>query len=139
MPTYKNKQDIRAAIERLNERLLNRAFSFKVYSKDSYCLYIQASFDFGYYVNLHIECLDVVYTNLNEKQEWPDAWNDDQVFIMNENELDQILSLNEIEVENKNNIIGFIFNLSCKENYLHHGSVICKSIDIRWENPKYID
>lgn len=138
MPVYKPGDDLATAIELLNRRLYAKAYSFKVYVKDSYTVYVQASFDFGYYVNLHLEFNEYVFTNLNENDEWPQAWSENQLFILDEYEIDHILLWYNVEplTDIKKTVFGFIFNINGR-NVDSKGIVICKELNIRWENPDY--
>lgn len=67
MPVFSTYADIKKAIALFNKHANNAGFEFKVYSSDNHCLYIQASFDFAYYVNVDLECREVYYTNIDSK------------------------------------------------------------------------
>ena len=82
MPVYDNIETIKAALERFNARTLNAGYSFKVYDTGKDYVYVRGSFDFAYYVNVHIEFRDMLYTSLKEGDSWWDAWHDDQIFLL---------------------------------------------------------
>ena len=111
MPVFSTCNDIQKAIQVFNKQAYNAGFEFKVYSSEESCLYIQASFDFAYYVDVDIECREVFYTNIDSKASWPDAWYADQLFLLTEEELKEIIG---------------------KENYFINGTVICSSLYINW-------
>lgn len=135
MPTFSTLPDIQRAVALFNKHAYNAGFEFKVYSLDSYCLYIQASFDFGYYVNVDIECREVFYTNIDAKASWPDAWHADQLFLLDEEELANIIDFREVEIEPGKPCFGLVFNIIGKDNYLTHGTVLCSSLYISWRYP----
>ncbi|MBX7226244.1 MAG: hypothetical protein K1X55_09445 [Chitinophagales bacterium] len=135
MPVYEDIESIRQGLALFNQRLLNRGYSFRVYSKDSHCLYIQGSFDFGYYVNVHIEFRDLLYTNIGSKEEWPDAWHENQLFLLEDEETTAMIDLEGIEVTEEKKYIGFVFNICGRDKFHTKGCVICSQIYIRWEHP----
>lgn len=138
MPTYKLLHEVEKGVEIFNNRANNKALSFKVYSLDSYCLYVQGSFDFAYYVNVHIECRNILFTNLKENTSWPDAWHEDQLFLMNEEEYKKIHTTQNLSIPDES-YFGLIFNLANRENSLQLGAAICNELHIWWECPKYHD
>lgn len=138
MPTYNLYNGIENGVQLLNSRINNKAYSFRVYSIDSYCTYVVASFDFAYYTNLHIECRNSIFTNLKENQEWPDVWHEDQIYLMNKYELDYVINSNQLSIPD-DSYFGILFNLSNRANSLNIGAVICNELHIRYEYPNYAD
>jgi|SRR5436190_10552099 len=136
MPEYKNLETITAALERFNKRVFNAAYSFKVRSVDKDDVYVVGSFDFAYYINVHIEFRGMVYTNLKEADKWPDAWHNDQLFLLTEDEVKAIL--NEQQITFNKGLFGFLFNINGRQN-TRTGVTICKTLYIQWENPDYED
>ncbi|MGG9972490.1 hypothetical protein ACQ33O_11910 [Ferruginibacter sp. SUN002] len=135
MPTFSTLEDIQKAIQLFNKHAYNAGFEFKVYSSEASCLYIQASFDFGYYVNVDIECREVFYTNIDPKASWPDAWHNDQVFLLTDDELENIIDFREITIPADKPYFGIVFNIIGKDNYFINGTVICSSLYISWRHP----
>ena len=135
MPTVSTYPEIKKAIELFNKHAYNAGFEFKVYTSDEHCLYIQASFDFGYYVNVDIECREVFYTNISPNASWPDAWHADQLFLLEDEELESIIDFREIGIPNGKKVFGIVFNIIGKENYFINGTVICSSLYIHWRYP----
>ena len=132
MPTFSTYTEIQKAIQVFNKQAYNAGFEFKVYSSEASCLYIQASFDFGYYVDVDIECRQVFYTNIDSKASWPDAWYADQLFLLTEDELNSIVDFKEIDIDTDKPYFGIVFNIIGKENYFINGTVICSSLYINW-------
>lgn len=139
MPTFSTLADIQQAIQLFNTHAYNAGFEFKVYSSEASCLYIQASFDFGYYVNVDIECREVLYTNINPKASWPDAWYADQLFLLSDEELEDIIAFHEIDIPTDKPYFGLVFNITGKDNYFTTGTVICTSLYINWRHPNKND
>jgi hypothetical protein len=135
MPVFSTYADIQKAIALFNKHANNAGFEFKVYSSDSHCLYIQASFDFAYYINVDIECSEVFYTNIDSKASWPDAWNSDQIFLLDEEELENLIEFREVEIPEGKTVFGLVFNIIGKENYHINGTVICSSLYFNWRYP----
>ena len=136
MPVFSTCNDIQKAIQVFNKQAYNAGFEFKVYSSEESCLYIQASFDFAYYVDVDIECREVFYTNIDSKASWPDAWYADQLFLLTEEELKEIIEFKEIEIDSGKPYFGIVFNIIGKENYFINGTVICSSLYINWRRPE---
>lgn len=139
MPTFSTLADIQQAIQLFNKHAYNAGFEFKVYSSEASCLYIQASFDFSYYINVDIECREVLYTNISPKGSWPDAWYNDQMFVLSEEELENIIDFHEIDIKTNKDYFGIVFNIIGKDNYFINGTVICTSLYINWRYPNYND
>jgi len=135
MPTFSTPEDIQKAIQLFNQHAYNAGFEFKVYSSEASCLYIQASFDFGYYVNVDIECREVFFTNISPTASWPDAWHADQLFLLSDDELENIMAFKEITIQSDKPYFGMVFNIIGKDNYLLNGTVICTSLYIHWRHP----
>ena len=135
MPDYKTYTEIENALKNFNKRAYNAALGFKVYTSDAECLYIQASFNFAYYVNVDIECREVIYTNIDENASWPDAWNTDQIFLLSRDELEDIIDFKEIEINTDKPYFGIVFNIIGKENYFKNGTAICTELYINWRFP----
>lgn len=138
MPKYHAKEDITAALERLNKRLHNAAVGFRVDEVGSNFVDVAASFDFAYYVNVQFYFQEVIYTSFKTKDTWPDAWHEDQLFLLTEEEMKEVLDWNEIEYTSTENLHGFLFNQAGRSEY-YQGVIICKSIEILWRHPKYED
>ncbi len=136
MPVFSTCNDIQKAIQVFNKQAYNAGFEFKVYSSEESCLYIQASFDFAYYVDVDIECREVFYTNIDSKASWPDAWYANQLFLLTEEELKEIIEFKEIEIDSGKPYFGIVFNIIGKENYFINGTVICSSLYINWRRPE---
>ena len=136
MPIFSTYYDIQKAVQVFNKQAYNAGFEFKVYSSEESCLYIQASFDFAYYVDVDIECREVFYTNIDSKASWPDAWYADQLFLLTEEELKEIIDFKEIEIDPGKPYFGIVFNIIGKENYFINGTVICSSLYINWRRPE---
>jgi hypothetical protein len=134
MPTFSTLADIQQAIQLFNKHAYNAGLEFKVYSSEASCLYIQASFDFSYYVNVDIECREVLYTNISPKGSWPDAWYNDQLFVLSDEELENIIDFHEIDIKTDNTYFGIVFNITGKDNYFINGTVIFTSLYINWRN-----
>ncbi|HRG36396.1 MAG TPA: hypothetical protein PK355_08920, partial [Chitinophagales bacterium] len=130
---------IEKAIALFNKHAYNAGLDFEVYTSDTHCLYVQASFDFAYYVNVDIECREVFYTNIASNAKWPDAWSNDQLFLLDDEELESILNFNEISVADDKTVFGIVFNIIGKENYHINGLVICSSLYFNWRYPNYND
>lgn len=137
MPTFSTKETISDALVKFNKHAYNTGFEFKVYTSDKYCIYIQVSFDFSYYVNVDIECREVFYTNIPSNASWPDAWYANQIFLLDDDELKNIIDFREIEIPKGTTVYGIVFNIIGKENYLINGTVICTSLYINWQYPNY--
>ncbi len=135
MPVFSSISDIKKAIRLFNKHTYNAGFEFKVYTSDKYCLYVQGSFDFGYYVNVDIEFRDVVFTNILPNASWPDAWHADQLFLLDEDEWQGLLAFNEIEWNSHLTYFGFVFNIIGRDNYSINGTVICSSLYLNWRYP----
>jgi hypothetical protein len=134
MPTFSTVADIQQAIQLFNKHAYNAALGFKVYSSEASCLYIQASFDFSYYVNVDIECREVLFTNIRSDASWPDAWHNDQLFLLSDEELGDIIHFHEIDIKTDKAYFGIVFNIIGKDNYFINGTVICTSLYINWRN-----
>ena len=139
MPTFSTRKAIEKAIALFNKHAYNAGLDFEVYTSDTHCLYVQASFDFAYYVNVDIECREVFYTNIASYAKWPDAWSNDQLFLLGDEELESILNFNEISVADDKTVFGIVFNIIGKENYHINGLVICSSLYFNWRYPNYND
>ncbi len=139
MPEYRTYESIAAAIARFNQRAYNAGLDFKTYTSDKSCLYIQASFDFAYYVNVDIECHEVAYTNIHDNGSWQDAWNADQLFLLSAEELEDIVDFKEVVLLPDKQYFGIVFNINGRENYYTSGMVICSSLYIHWRYPEYQD
>jgi hypothetical protein len=114
MPAFSTYYDIQKAIQVFNKQAYNAGFEFKVYSSEESCLYIQASFDFAYYVDVDI----------------------DQLFLLTEEELKEIVDFKEIEIDPGKPCFGIVFNIIGKDNYFINGTVICSSLYINWRRPE---
>jgi hypothetical protein len=136
MPTFSTYNDIQKAIQVFNKQAYNAGLEFKVYSSEQSCLYVQASFDFAYYVDVDIECRQVFYTNIDSKASWPDAWYADQLFLLTEEELKEMIEFKEIEIDTDKPCFGIVLNIIGKDNYLINGTVICSSLYINWRRPE---
>ncbi len=138
MPAYKTSESIQQVVALLNQRLYNSGYSFKVYLVESTYVYVKASFDFGYYTNLHMQFNNLVFTNLKENEEWPDAWHDDQIFLLNEQEISDILHFHDVAIptENQEPIFGIRFNINGK-GLDSKGIIIFQTAEIWWEHPYY--
>ncbi len=136
MPIFSTYYDIQKAVQVFNKQAYNAGFEFKVYSSEESCLYIQASFDFAYYVDVDIECREVFYTNIDSNASWPDAWYADQLFLLTEDELKEIVDFKEIEIDPGKPCFGIVFNIIGKDNYFINGTVICSSLYINWRRPE---
>lgn len=136
MPIFSTYYDIQKAVQVFNKQAYNAGFEFKVYSSEESCLYIQASFDFAYYVDVDIECREVFYTNIDSNASWPDAWYADQLFLLTEDELKEIADFKEIETDPGKPSFGIVFNIIGKDNYFINGTVICSSLYINWRRPE---
>ncbi len=80
MPSYTTINTITAALNRFNKRAHNAGLSFKVEQTGKNEVNVIASFDFAYYVNVRINFSGVAFSQLMEKDGWPDAWHADQLF-----------------------------------------------------------
>lgn len=137
MAIYKTYSTIKEKVALFNKRLYNAGFSFKVYTVESNCVYVQASFDFAYYVNVHIQFNNVVFTNLTENENWPDAWNDNQLFLFEEDEIAFVLDCHDVKLANDTkNLFAFVFNIN-GHNVNSKGIVIAQELEIWWEHPYY--
>jgi len=138
MPEYQSHETITAALERFNKRVFNAGYSFKVYDISKNYVYVMGSFDFAYYVNVHIEFRDMVYTNLKEADKWPDAWHDDQLFLLTEDEIKKWPDEQQTPFTTTEGLFRFLFNINGKEN-TRTGLTICKTLYIQWQHPAYED
>lgn len=138
MHYYKTEEEIKKVVKLLNSRLYNAGYSFKVIEVSNNCVYVQGSFDFSYYVNVHIQFEFPVFTNLKEREEWPDAWHDDQLFLLDEeDELNQVLDWYDIEKKDKDEkLYAFVFNINGRR-IDSKTVVVCKELYVRWEHPYY--
>ncbi|MFN8260529.1 MAG: hypothetical protein U0X41_06250 [Chitinophagales bacterium] len=136
MPAYSTHEEILKGIQAFNKRAYNAGFEFKVYTSDQHCLYIQASFDFAYYVNVDIECREVFYTNISPNDSWPDAWHADQMFLLDDDELANIIEFREVEIPEGKTVFGIVFNIIGRDNHHITGTVICSSLYINWRFPQ---
>lgn len=135
MPTFSTLAEIQQAIQLFNKHAYNAGLEFKVYSSEASCLYIQASFDFSYYINVDIECREVLYTNISPtKDSWSDAWHNDQLFVLSDDELEDIIEFHEIDIKTDKKYFGIVFNIIGKDNYFITGTVICTSLYINWRH-----
>lgn len=132
MPTFTTAKEIKEAIALFNKHAYNVGFEYKVYTFEKHCLYIQASFDFAYYINVDIECREVFYTNIASDASWPDAWSADQLFILDDDELENLIDFREIEIPKEKTVFGIVFNIIGRDNYLINGAVVCSSLYINW-------
>ena len=135
MPTFSTYNAVQKAIAVFNTQAYNAGFEFKVYSSETSCLYIQASFDFGYYVDVDIECREVLFTNIASNASWPDAWHADQMFLLTDDEVKEMMASNAIEPETDKPCFGIVFNIIGREKYNTMGTVICTSLYINWRRP----
>lgn len=137
MHYYKTEEEIKKVLEILNSRLYNAGYSFRVMEVSESCVYVQASFDFSYYVNVHLQFELPVFTNLKEREEWPDAWYEDQLFLFNDEELEHVLDWYDIEKNmHEQKLFAFVFNLNGKR-IESKSVVVCKELYVRWEHPYY--
>jgi|GEM_PF-7002229 len=129
MPEYRTAETIIAALERFNKRAYNAGLRFKVeqISKDD--IDVLASFDFAYYVNVRLQFKGLVYTDLKENNSWPDAWNEDQLFLLQNNEVESLLDWIGIEYGSKDKLFGLLFNIAGW--YGEKGIVICTSLVVQ--------
>ena len=134
MPEFKNQTEIEHAVQLFNKHAYNAGLEFKVYTSEPRCLYVQASFDFGYYVNVDIEFRDVLFTNCRENESWPDAWNSDQMFLLRPYETVQLIDPSQ-PLNREVPYFGVAFNITGKSGFLTHGSVIFRSLYINWRHP----
>ena len=135
MAIYKTYNSIKDAVALFNKRLYNAGCSFKVYTVESNCVYVQASFDFAYYVNVHIQFNNVVFTNLVENENWPDAWHDNQLFLFEEDEIGFVLDWHDVELASENkNLFAFVFNIN-GHAVNSKGIVVAQDLEIWWEHP----
>ncbi len=75
------------------------------------------------------------YTNIDQNASWPDAWHTDQLFLLDDDELANIIDFKEIEIPEGKTVFGIVFNIIGKDNYLINGTVICTSLYINWRYP----
>ncbi len=137
MAVFCTYDDIKKGIQIFNKHAYNTGLDFKVYTSDQHCLYVQGSFDFGYYVNVDIEFREVFYTNIAPDAAWPDAWHADQLFLLEEEELQDLIDFREIEIPEGKTVFGIVFNIIGKDNYFINGTVIFTSMYIGWRYPDY--
>ncbi len=137
MAVFCTYNEIKKGIQIFNKHAYNAGLDFKVYTSEQYCLYVQGSFDFGYYVNVDIEFREVFYTNIAPDAAWPDAWHADQLFLLEEEELQDLIDFREIEIPEGKTVFGIVFNIIGKDNYFINGTVICTSMYIGWRYPDY--
>ncbi len=138
MPAYDNIDTITAALEKFNHRVYNAGYSFRVNEIDKKDVYIQGSFDFAYYVNVHIEFRDMIYSSFNVGDNWWDAWHDNQIFLLREDEVKNILEDQKIACTSTEGSFGFLFNIKGRQS-INIGVTICKMLSIRWEYPAFED
>lgn len=132
MKSLNTEETISEAIDSFNKKAYNAGLYFKVVSVSQNSVYVQGSFDFAYYVNVHLNFGGLLFTTLSEKEEWPDTWHDDQLEFLINSEAQAILINNEIEYDDDDIFFGFQFNSEPK-SYLETGVIVCKKIDIWWE------
>lgn len=137
MPSFSNYNQLEKAVGTFNKHAYNAGLEFRVASFDNNNLNIIASFDYPSYVNVEIDCKDVIYTNINANAIWQDAWNDDQLFLLTKNELTEIIDFFDIEIPSATNYFGIVFNIKGIENYFNVGTVICTKLHIHWLYPNY--
>jgi hypothetical protein len=137
VPVYKTYDSIEQALKRFNERAYNAGLSFRVTDTDNQYAWIDASFDFAYYVNVRIEFHEVLYTNLKVGQSWPDAWHSDQIFLLTPEEIQEHARLNNI-ARTEEDIVGVCFKISDNGNR-NLAVVIFKSLEINWIHPAHED
>jgi len=139
MPIYESESSINTVVELFNKRLYNAGYSFKVIEVSEYRVYVQASFDFSYYVNVHLEFEPTIFTNLQENNEWPDAWYNNQLFILTKDEIASIKQnyhLENILKEKNDAVFGFQFNINGR-GVKQNGIVLSNKLYVRWEHPYY--
>jgi len=137
---YNTYEAIETAIGRFNKRTYNAGLDFRVVKNDEDSVEIEASFDFMQYVNVEIDCIKVIYTNIETKEYWSDAWNDDQMKILSQKDLDEIIDFKDyIEAEEGKQYFGIVFNINGFINYYTSGLAICEALKIHWKHPKYED
>lgn len=132
MKSLNTEETISEAIDSFNKKAYNAGLYFKVVSVSQNSVYVQGSFDFAYYVNVHLSFVELLFTSLSEKDEWPDTWNEDQLEFLINSEAQAILINNEIEYSDDDIFFGFQFNSEPKR-YLETGVIVCKTMDIWWE------
>ncbi|MEZ5053754.1 MAG: hypothetical protein R2807_03125 [Chitinophagales bacterium] len=69
-------------MELFNKQAYNVGLDFKVENIEPSCLYVQASFDFSYYINVDLEFREAFHTNIPKDAAWPDVWYADQLFFI---------------------------------------------------------
>ena len=138
MPLYNTKDSITQVVQLLNQRLYNAGYSFRVQLVESDTVYVQASFDFGYYVNVHMEFNGCVFTNLQENDQWPDAWHADQLAWLDEYDIHFTLDWHDLDIPEaeQQTLSGIRFNIN-GDSVDSKGVIIFKSAVIRWEHPYY--
>ncbi len=134
MQHFSNYNDAEKALLILNKRLYNAGYYFKVVDADDTCVYVQGSFNFAYYVNVHFEFNQPLFTSLQENDNWSDAWHDNQLRQLSKSDIKEICQSNHVEYPESNEVFGFQFNVTGYNN-LTKAIIICSSLSIRWEHP----
>lgn len=134
MNTFNTKETISEALLAFNKRAYNAGLDFKMIDFCSDCLWIQASFDFMRYVNVDIEFRQVHYTNIDKNQYWTDAWHDDQLMLLSQDELENVIDFKDLDINTDKPYFGIVFNINGFENFYNTGLVICEELYIQWRN-----
>lgn len=140
MAVFKTYEEIEKALERFNKRAYNAGLDFRVDSFEEHYINIQASFDFLNYINVQIDFDNVIYTNINSNQYWTDAWDDDQMMLLSQEELDEVIDFKDIiKLNEGKQYFGIVFNIEGFVNYYTSGLIIAEVMRINWIYPKYDD
>jgi hypothetical protein len=92
-----------------NQILYNAGFSFQVDSinpKQKEIL-ILGSFDFSYYVQLHIQFFGVCFTTLSDDEYWNDAWYGDQLSILAKEDRARLLKKHDLSISDSLFVLKF--------------------------------
>lgn len=90
-------------------------------------LLVEGSFDFAYYVQLHLDFRRVEFTNIADGSKWPDAWYGDQLFLMEGSDRDEVCKALDLQIDD--NVMLFRFNSSTSPQI---GLVAARSLSIHW-------
>lgn len=121
--------ETREKIKNLNKKLYNAGFYFRAEIVEAQSIYIIGSFNpFFDYKDVDFEFDEVIWTNLKESENWADAWYDDQLFLLERDEIEQVAQKHQLEIPADD----FVFQWNIADRQHRLGIIICKSLKIHW-------
>ena len=119
---------IEEQLNEFNKKLYNAGFYFRTAYSNSDTLLIESSFNLMQYIQVHIYFRDVFFTNIEENENWSDAYHDDQLYLVKgEYREIAIEKLNLKSVPDSYSIFQFMVD---NWNTYQSGLVIAKELEI---------